>query len=260
MSLPTPNGKPLRTELTPSSPSTQKYVYILMHAYIARIIDRGSREMNLQRWVWLEITVRNARSTNQTDRYYVPEDVIRFIPKYKAQLDEKLASIKGDNQPVIRDETVRDPEVVARAVRFLTSGYLYPLDTSAGDIKDTLDDLVKLYNFSTSLSIKRLEVGILDHIKNFETLTLAIFLVFARGYYTAHGVEAQDTSLGHLIKQKLAEFLPRMVDLKTVDEIKREGGILGQQLIEVLLDERAAIKAREPNAKETAVKIEIDSD
>lgn len=112
--------------------------------------------MNLQRWVWLKITVANARSTSQTNRYYVPEDVIRYIPKYKAKLDEELAAIN------------RDPQVVAKAVRFLTSGYLYPLDASSNTTKDTLDDLVKLYSFSTSLSIKRLEVGILSHIKNFD--------------------------------------------------------------------------------------------
>lgn len=224
--------------------------------------------MNLQRWVWLEVTVSKTPSPNKytananpsTSRYYIPQDIIRYIPSYKSQLEEQLACPKGDEEPVICDKTAREAQVVAKAVRFLSSGYLYPLEASSSTINDSLNDLVKLYNFSNSLSIKRLEVGILDHIKNFRGLSLAIFLIFARSYYDAHGKEAQDTSLGHLIKQKLAEFLPRMVELKTVDEIKREGGILGQQLIEVLLDERAASQAKERSANDPAIKIEIEDD
>jgi hypothetical protein len=99
--------------------------------------------------------------------------------------------------------------------------------------------------FSTALSIKRLEIAVLNHIETFEGLTLAIFLAFARNYYKTNGAASQNTSLGDLIKRKLAAFLQCMVDLKTVDEIKNEDGVLGRQLIEVLLEERAAGKAQE---------------
>lgn len=214
--------------------------------------------MNMQRWVWLKVTVTVGSTSARY--YYVPEAIIRYIPSYKGQLDEQLASIKGDNEPVTTDQTARDPKTVGKAIRFLTSGYLYPLDATSSTCKDSLDDLVKLYKFSTALSIKRLETAILHHIDIFEELTLAIFLAFARSYYDANGAEAQDTSLGDLIKKKLAEFLQRMVDLKTVDEIKNEDGILGRQLIEVSLEERAAAgKARQKRTSSDApIKIEDD--
>lgn len=70
-------------------------------------------------------------------------------------------------------------------------------------------------------------MAVLNHINTFDGLTLAIFLLFVRSYYKANGAEAQNTSLSELIKTKLAEFLQRMVGLKTVDEIKNEDGVLG---------------------------------
>lgn len=50
-----------------------------------------------------------------------------------------------------------------------------------------------------------------------------------------------------------------MVDLKTVDEIKNEDGVLGRQLIEVLLEERAAGKAQQRRtSSDVTIKIEDD--
>jgi hypothetical protein len=192
-------------------------------------------------------------------KLYIPQDVFRCIPSYKGQLDQQKAALKGDAQPTIRDQTARDPEVVSKAIRFLVSGYLFPFDARSSTCKETLEDFVKLYQFSTALSIKRLETAVLNHIDTFEGLTLAIFLAFARGYYRANGAEAQNTSLGDLIKRKLAEFLQHMVDLKTVDEIKNEDGVLGRQLIEVLLEERAPGMAQEKRTwPDAPIKIEDD--
>jgi hypothetical protein len=127
--------------------------------------------------------------------------------------------------------------------------------------KDNLDDLVRLYNFSTALSIKRLETGILHHIDAFEDPPLAIFLAFARSYYKKYGADAQDTGLGELIKKKLAAFLQHMIDTKTKEEIKNEGGILGQQLIEVLLEERSSRTAQwKLNSSDVPIKIEDEDE
>jgi hypothetical protein len=41
-----------------------------------------------------------------------------------------------------------------------------------------------------------------------------------------------------LIKIKLAEFLPRLQQTMAVKDISAEGGALGTQLIEVLLEDR----------------------
>jgi hypothetical protein len=192
-------------------------------------------------------------------KLYVPQGVLRCVPLYKGQLDQQKAMLKGDTQPTIRDPTSRDPEVVSKTIRFLVSGYLFPLDAGSSTCKTSLEDFIKLYQFSTALSIKRLETAVFNHIDTFEGLTLAIFLAFARGYYSANGAEAQNTSLGELIKKKLAEFLQRMVDLKTVDEIKNEDGVLGRQLIEVLLEERAAGKAQQEHSwPNDPIKIEDD--
>ena len=191
-------------------------------------------------------------------RLYVPQGVLRSVPSYKGQLDQQKATLKGDIQPIIRDPTPRDPEVVSKTIRFLVSGYLFPLDASSSTCKDTLEDFIKLYKLSTTLSIKLLETAVLNHIDTFDGLTLAIFLAFARSYYRTNGAEAQNTSLGELIKKKLAAFSQCMVDLKTVDEIKNEDGVLGRQLIEVLLEERAAGKAQKQTWPDAPIKIEDD--
>lgn len=166
--------------------------------------------------------------------------------------------LKGDIQPIIHRSTPRDPEVVSKAIRFLVSGYLFPLDASSSTCKDTLEDFIKLYKLSITLSIKLLETSILNHIDTFDGLTLAIFPAFARSFYRNNGAEAQNTSLDELIKKKLAAFLQYVVDLKTVDEIKNEDGVLGRQLIEVLLEERAAGKVQKRTLPDVPIKIEDD--
>ena len=192
--------------------------------------------IDYSRCAWLEI--KEACDSEKAVRLYVPQDVLHHITSYKGQLDQENAILKGDAQPVIHDKTPRDPEVLSKAIRFLVSGYLFPLDASSSTCEDALHDFIKLCQLSIDLSIQRLETAVLRHIDTFEGLTLAIFLAFARGYYGTKRAE-QNSSLGQLIKKKLAEFLQCMVDLKTVDEIKNENGVLSRQLIEVLLEERA---------------------
>jgi hypothetical protein len=182
--------------------------------------------------------MKPGNSGTSTRQYYVPEDVVRQIYNYKNRLEVELTGTKHDDEPVVRDHAVHDPKVFGKALRFLASSYLCPLDATSGSCKDTLGDLVKLYKLSIALSIKRLEKAILLHIDAFEELTLDVFLAFACGYYKAYGAEAQDTSLGDLIKN--------------------EDGILGRQLIEVLLEERAAGKAQlKQEAPVDTVKIEF---
>jgi hypothetical protein len=215
--------------------------------------------IDMQRWVWLHVRVIDP--TKITQQYYVPEYVVRHIPTYKRQLDEQLASIKGDKEPVICDLVARDTELIGKTIRYLASGYLYPLNAGSSTCKADLDDLVTLYQFSTALSIKRLETAVLHHIDTFEELPLAIFLAFARSYYKMYGADAQDTSLSELIKRKLAAFLQHMIDTKTKEEIKNEGGILGQQLIEVLLEERSLRATQwKLNSSDIPIKIEDDED
>jgi hypothetical protein len=211
--------------------------------------DRGRHDtIDLQHWVWLEIKVLDTAKPSdlapESRGIYVPADAVRHIPIYKCQLDGQLETLKGDEEPAIYDQTARDPRLIAKTVRFLSSGYLYLLSASSSTCMDNLDNLVDLYKFSTALSIKRLEVAILHHIDTFEDFPLAVFLQFARSYYDANGAESQYTSLGELTKKKLAAFLQPWVNTKTVDEITNEGGILGRQLIEELLEERSSMETQ----------------
>lgn len=96
---------------------------------------------------------------------------------------------------------------MSKAIRFLVSGYLRPLDANSSTCKNTLENFINLYQFSAALSIKSLEMAALKHIDTLEGLTPAIFLAFARSYYRMNGVGAQNAGLGKLIKKKLAAFL-----------------------------------------------------
>jgi hypothetical protein len=199
--------------------------------------------MNIQRWVWLEVCGSKATHNaplSALHRYYVPEEIIAHIPTYLHQLNDKLAHIEGDAEPIIRDALARDPQLVCQTIRVLASGYLTPLNEADKESKGTWDGLISLFNFSTALSIKILKVAVLTQLcKLIDTLNPAVFLAFARHYYDdcSYG-SRQNTDLGCLIKVKLAEFLPRLQQTMTIKDISAEGGILGTQLIEVLLEDR----------------------
>jgi hypothetical protein len=199
--------------------------------------------MSMDGLVWL-ITSTDMPST--TRHFVVPMKVIREIPSFQLQLDEQLANPEDPYEPpTIHDDVCREEGIVRKALRFLEHRDIDPLSMipSATSCLSTLHDLVQLYNFSLELSIKRLETGIVEHINEFEQLSLDVFLQFARRYYEKEGDEARGTSLGALIKKKLARFLQQWIDVKGMVEVSNEGGVLGKQLSEVLLLERAALLA-----------------
>ena len=218
--------------------------------------------MNIQRWVWLEVAVLPANKKPKANpvfnRHYIPEDIASCIPNYKAQL-QKVTSTKSDDEPVIRDDRACDPQVVTKAIRFLASGYLTPLDASSGDCKITLDNLVELWHFGVNRSIKGLCTAVIAHIELSTALTLGVFLAFARRFYDNFGnvyVKVQDTGLGRMIKRRLAYFLPRLQESMTVDEISSEAGILGKQLITVLLEDR--IEKHEAPVTKAKIEVKVD--
>jgi hypothetical protein len=175
------------------------------------------------------------------NRHYIPEAIIAYIPIYQAQLNEKLALVEGDAELTIRDNSARDPQLVCQTIRFVASGYLTPR-SEADKTNDhgAWDNLVKLYNFSTLMSIETLQVAMLTKFCNLiESLDPAKFQGFARRYYDRKTHNLYFTStLGSLIKVKLAEFLPRLQQTMTIQEISSLGGYLGTQLVEVLLEDR----------------------
>lgn len=145
-------------------------------------------------------------------------------------------------------------------MRYLTNGYLCQLDASSDARQVGLLDLVGLYNFGTMLCIEKLETGIRDHIDSFRELTIPLFLAFALQYYEKGEEELLQTSLGRLIKKKLAGFLPQMIKHETVNEIKVKRGLLGQQLFEVLLEKVLASNGNEPKASDQTIPIKAEHD
>jgi len=226
----------------------------------------------MERWVWLHINVITEHKPGYVFKcYYVPEKVIARIPSYKADLDEQLGYIDGDSddddEPIILEDIVHDQNNVCKALRFLASGYLAPLDASSATL-NTIGKFTALYDFSLELEIEDLETAVLGRIDDmdYDALPLDLFMRFARSYYGRHGAESHLTSLGCLIKRKLSYLLPRLEQSMTVDEISSEGGLLGKQLMAVLLEDRAKVRANngaQDNeravSEESAARIKVES-
>ena len=64
--------------------------------------------------------------------------------------------------------------------------------------------------------------------------------------------------MGRMIKRKLAYFLPLLQESMTVDEISSEVGVLGKQLIAVLLEDRARTTMREKSESKVLIEVKAD--
>jgi hypothetical protein len=225
------------------------------------LTEISSSLTSIQRWVWLEVAAPpadgNPEANSVVYRHYVPEGIVREIPGYKDQLDKQLGSIKGGSEPIIRDTYTRDPQIVSKAIRFLASGYLTPIDNSPNDCQKTLDSLVELYLFGNRSETRRLRKAVLFHIHHSEALTLEVFLPFARSCYELPWMDPE-LGLWRLLKRKLAEFLPRIQQTVSVNEISSEGGMLGKQLFVVLLEYRAKGQGTLGSNEEFAIEFKDD--
>lgn len=200
--------------------------------------------MNTKRWAWLELCEfvpgAKAKGSVAIKCYYVPEDVIAHIPSYKTQLGQQKL-FAGDNESVICDNVPRDPQAVGRAIRFLVSGYIPPVNPYSGECTHNLHRLVDLYNFSITLAIKCLEDAVLDRLENlrFEALLRDVFFSFARRCYDEG---TRHNSLQQLIKKKMSHLLPHLEQSMTVEQLCSVGGNLGAELMAVLLEDRAKMR------------------
>lgn len=220
----------------------------------------SSSLVNIQHWIWLEVlappTVRHPRATIY-NRHYIPRDIVNCIPHYKALSEEKLASIEGHDEPIIRDTVVRDPQIVTDTIRFLASGHLNPLNASSGDCEEILYGLFELFQFGDTFSIVKLCTAVVEHIDRFTALPLKVFLAVMRKYYTHYHEDVQNRMLALLIKRKLAEYLPQLQQTMTNEEISSESGILGKQLMMVLLEDRDKKDGASSSKTESKTKTEI---
>jgi hypothetical protein len=190
--------------------------------------------------------VHNRNKPGHTKKpYYVPQRVITSIPLYSEKLILQLLSIDDeDDEPVIVDEVKRDQKSLGKALRFLATGHLAPLDASSTTTFNTIDKFTVLYDLSINLDIEDLEQAVLGRIDNmdYDAVPLDVFMEFACSYYDDRSEESCLTPLGRLIKRKLSYLLPRLEQTITVDQLSREGGMLGMQLIAVLLEDRAKVR------------------
>jgi hypothetical protein len=112
--------------------------------------------------------VHNRNKPGHTKKsYYVPQRVITSIPLYREKLILQLLSMDDeDDEPVIVDEVKRDQKSLGKALRFLATGYLAPLDASSTTTFNTIDKFTVLYDFSINLDIEDLEQAVLGRINN----------------------------------------------------------------------------------------------
>lgn len=173
---------------------------------------------------------------------FIPEHIIRQIPRYDAELDEEMEDVEDEGQTFeIADPIARHQVALVRAIEYVGGALIPPIDASAGDVQRTLAELLAVYDVSIGLEIKTLEEKILNHIESCPGMSTEAFLTFARTVYAGDensdlAGHATDSSIGKLIKRKLAVLLPQLLQDGTVRSIKAEGGTLSNELLEVMID------------------------
>lgn len=173
---------------------------------------------------------------------FIPEYIVKQIPRYNEELDEEMQDVEDEGQTFeIADSIARPQVALVRAIEYVGGALLSPIDASIPNVQQTLAELLAVYDVSIGLEIKTLEEKILNHIESCPEMPTETFLTFARTVYAGDengdlAGHATDSSIGKLIKRKLAVLLPQLLQDGTVRSIKAEGGILSNELLEVMID------------------------
>lgn len=191
---------------------------------------------------------RRKRNSNTSEKQprevilFIPEDIVKQIPRYNEELDEEMQDVEDEGQTFeIADSIARPQVALVRAIEYVGGALLPPIDASVPDVQRTLAELLAVYDVSIGLEIKNLEEKILKHIESCPDMPTERFLTFAKMAYAGDensdvAEHATDSSIGKLIKRKLAVLLPQLLQDGTVRSIKAEGGILSNELLEVMVD------------------------
>ena len=206
-----------------------------------------------QRLILIEVTTtidkqrraRNGLVREKKEReilMFLPEHIVRQIPKYNALLDEANSTEQVEGDADFDDDAVHDHRAFVQTIDFIGGASLRPIAGSKDEIKKTLNDLLGMYVVSVSLEIETLQDAVLSHIENCPDLPVDIFLGFAKGLYDGckPGEVAEqvlESPVGQLIKRKLEILLPQLLRDGTAQSIKAEGGILSTQLLEVMIEQ-----------------------
>lgn len=175
---------------------------------------------------------------------FIPEHIIQKIPKYEFELDEQMENVEDKGQTFeIADHATHHQVPFVRAIEYVSGACLPSISASESNdkVQRTLTELLGVYAVSVALEIKMLEDSILAHIESCPDLSTESFLAFARIVYADDvdkglAAHATDSSIGKLIKRKLAVLLPRLLHDGTVRTIRAEGGTLSNELLEVIID------------------------
>ncbi|KAM0720577.1 hypothetical protein Q7P37_004713 [Cladosporium fusiforme] len=173
---------------------------------------------------------------------YLPECVVRKIPKYEIELDEVMAAEDDEGQVFeIQDMRIHPQVAFHWAIGCISGSPLPKIDDPSANRFRELKTLLGVYAVSIELESDTLERAVLDHLDACPSIPTEMFLDFARLVYSGDEHEdlapqAAGSSIGRLIKRKLAIMLPQLLQNGIAQKIKAEGGPLSTELLQVMID------------------------
>jgi hypothetical protein len=172
----------------------------------------------------------------------VPQYTVQQIPIYKFQLENALRTKPPDEIPKIFALEVPPADTAqantfVKTLSFIGGTPLPAFDAAGVRPTDTLNALLAVYDMCIVLKTAALERAVLDHLGTYHYPHSNVFIDFARDIYGDTGPKkrAVDSSIGRVIKIKLAALLPRLLKDGDVKRITVMGGVLSTELLEVTI-------------------------
>lgn len=159
-----------------------------------------------------------ATTPNTADTYtiLVSQHVVQQIPIYKSLLKEALSTKDPNEIPKIYISEVPATDVIQasafiKTMNFLGGAAVPAVNTIGARAIDTLKSLLAVYDVCVVLKTEALEQAVLDRMAGYHYPNTDTFVEIAREVYGNTGPKqrAVDSSIGKLVKSKLAELLPR---------------------------------------------------
>lgn len=161
------------------------------------------------------------------------------IPFYKVDIQSTLSKTSPNGITTIRNAKIPSAgeEAFIKTINFLGGTPLPALNTAGTEDIETLRSLLSVYDVCVELQIKGLEQTVLYHMSKYQYPKLEAFVTFAREVYGDLGSKkrAVDSSIGKLVKVKLAALYPRLSQKGDVKRITAMGGVLSTELLEVTI-------------------------
>lgn len=187
----------------------------------------------------------------------LPESIAREILDFRDKLD---AAVPGpDGSRLISVRLVLPDRRILKAISFLLSSFLAPITGTADETSTNLNELVKLYEFSLTMSIPKLEDAVIHHLDRFSEFTIKRFIDLASPYFDSEE-DAHTTSLGCYFESHLEENLQSAAELDDATyKLKLKTGDLGKVYTDLLEDgskkrwKRDAKKSRRARARDVEV-------